>query len=517
MPRDVSGNYTLPAGNPVVGGTVIEASWANPTMDDIGEEITNSLDRNGRGGMLVSFRVLDGNVGAPAYSFTDGFTSGLYRAGTNDIRMATGGADLTRWISGTKPFEIWDGSAFNAPLIGESSENPTFGSLIVVGTIDASNRILSDGVGVNGEVIVARSEINAASFGQLHHEGGSILTVQSRGINDSTVGTIRFIVEASDATGLKVMTFGGVDGEFEIPGLLEASGSGPLFAAPAVGGFRIYGEPDDGINIVSNASGTGIFSVRDELANTYLRVFRSGNVNIPLGTLTVTGDILASGIGNQFLAQAENTPGAPQYSWLDDTDTGIFNFGANHVGLSTSGVLAMSWDSSQQTSVFAKMFCTADLEVGNVGESGQTDGIRLNIVGGSIEYSISGASSTPATFYNTSGTVGTITTLGSVTSYNTTSEPLLKTPFEEFDALEMVSEACLANAVGWAGFLIEPDTKYPMFNGQWMAENQPYTGGRERTDDISASMDYGKRTPVHEAAIYQLLQRVQTLEGLLAT
>ena len=47
MPRDGSGVYTLPSGNPVVDGTTIEAAWANSTMADLANEITGSLPRNG--------------------------------------------------------------------------------------------------------------------------------------------------------------------------------------------------------------------------------------------------------------------------------------------------------------------------------------------------------------------------------------------------------------------------------------------------------------------------------------
>ena len=47
MPRNGSGVYTLPAGNPVVPDTLIDADWANPTMADLGQEITNSLPRAG--------------------------------------------------------------------------------------------------------------------------------------------------------------------------------------------------------------------------------------------------------------------------------------------------------------------------------------------------------------------------------------------------------------------------------------------------------------------------------------
>jgi len=60
VPRDNSGNYGLPAGNPVVSGEVIESVWANTTMDDIAEALSNSLSRDGKGGMRAPL-ILDGS------------------------------------------------------------------------------------------------------------------------------------------------------------------------------------------------------------------------------------------------------------------------------------------------------------------------------------------------------------------------------------------------------------------------------------------------------------------------
>jgi microcystin-dependent protein len=51
MPRNNQGVYTLPAGNPVVPGTLIETTWANPTMSDIAAALTGSLPRDGSAGM----------------------------------------------------------------------------------------------------------------------------------------------------------------------------------------------------------------------------------------------------------------------------------------------------------------------------------------------------------------------------------------------------------------------------------------------------------------------------------
>lgn len=47
MPRDSSGNYTLPAGNPVVTNTPISSVWANTTLTDVSTAITQSLNTNG--------------------------------------------------------------------------------------------------------------------------------------------------------------------------------------------------------------------------------------------------------------------------------------------------------------------------------------------------------------------------------------------------------------------------------------------------------------------------------------
>lgn len=46
MPRDINDVYTLPAGNPVVPGTVIDTNWANSTLNDISQALTDSLDKS---------------------------------------------------------------------------------------------------------------------------------------------------------------------------------------------------------------------------------------------------------------------------------------------------------------------------------------------------------------------------------------------------------------------------------------------------------------------------------------
>lgn len=99
MPRNSSGVYTLPAGNPVVTLTTITAAWANATMPDIGSEMTNSLDRSGRGGMLAAFRGVDGTVGSPAFSFTSEPTTGFWRRAAGAFTVSVLGTQIGEFQS----------------------------------------------------------------------------------------------------------------------------------------------------------------------------------------------------------------------------------------------------------------------------------------------------------------------------------------------------------------------------------------------------------------------------------
>ena len=110
MPRDASGNYTLPAGNPVVTGTVITSSWANPTMSDIAQEITNSLSRDGQGGMLAPLQFADGTVNDPSVAFTQEPTLGFYRKGAGLFSIAGQGKDIAVFDASTGQMTLGSGS-----------------------------------------------------------------------------------------------------------------------------------------------------------------------------------------------------------------------------------------------------------------------------------------------------------------------------------------------------------------------------------------------------------------------
>ncbi len=97
MPRNGSGQYELPPENPVATDTVIESSWANNTMSDLATEMTQSLDRNGRGSMLAALKIIDGTVSAPGLSFLNEPNSGFYRHGARQLAVALFGVEKARF------------------------------------------------------------------------------------------------------------------------------------------------------------------------------------------------------------------------------------------------------------------------------------------------------------------------------------------------------------------------------------------------------------------------------------
>lgn len=105
MPRNSSGTFQQPNGTTAVSGATIDPAAANTLSSDIGNELTNSLDRLGRGAMLAdfnggSFKIT--NIADPAsaqHAATKNYTDTSISAVTARTITAgtglTGGGDLT--------------------------------------------------------------------------------------------------------------------------------------------------------------------------------------------------------------------------------------------------------------------------------------------------------------------------------------------------------------------------------------------------------------------------------------
>lgn len=192
--RSPSGTYSLPAGNPVVSGTTITSTWANTTMADIGAELTDSLNRSGKGGMLAPLRLPNGSSSAPALAWTSETNTGLYWAAAADIRMQVGSTQIQRWNSTGVTFPLAATITGASTLVGELT---TQGGISASTTTVDANAITAtgngDGAGVSG--------IGGSSGGVGGHFAGGGSGGTGSGVEGFGAGTADGVVGSGGSSG----------------------------------------------------------------------------------------------------------------------------------------------------------------------------------------------------------------------------------------------------------------------------------------------------------------------------
>lgn len=132
MSRNASGTYTLPTGNPVISGTDITVTWGNTTMDDIKTEMTDSLSRSGKGGMLAPLTFTDGTATSPGIAWVSDANSGFYRIGADNVGMSLGGVKVIDYANGAYSFVDTAATATVGPIfsIFRDSASPADADMI---------------------------------------------------------------------------------------------------------------------------------------------------------------------------------------------------------------------------------------------------------------------------------------------------------------------------------------------------------------------------------------------------
>lgn len=97
MPRNAAGVFSLASAyNPVVTDELITAIWANTTLSDMGQALSDSLDRNGRGGMLAPFKLNDGTEALPGLAFLNESNTGFARLAAGTVSGVVAAAEVLR-------------------------------------------------------------------------------------------------------------------------------------------------------------------------------------------------------------------------------------------------------------------------------------------------------------------------------------------------------------------------------------------------------------------------------------
>jgi hypothetical protein len=154
MSRNSVGTYSLPTGTtPVISGTTVSSSNENSVRTDLANELTNSLDRQGRGAMLAPLALTDGSASLPGLTFGNETNTGLYRAASGDVRAVVGGTQVARFqTAGTTLGTLTaDGTTINGNVT-LSGSNPAattaFSNTVTkLNTCKAWAKITSDGAG----------------------------------------------------------------------------------------------------------------------------------------------------------------------------------------------------------------------------------------------------------------------------------------------------------------------------------------------------------------------------------
>jgi hypothetical protein len=210
--RNSAGTYSLATGNPVVTGTTISTTWANNTLSDIATEMTNSLDRNGRGGMLAQFASVDGTQAAPGIAFVNETGTGFYRAGTSDMRMC---------VNGT-PKAGLNSTGFR--LIDSSSGANSYGVNLLAPTLAASYSVTMPTAAPASTLPVSMSSAGVLSAGQITAAQVTNNTITATQIANSTLtNATQGFGTPSASTDVAIKSY--VDGQFPIGNSKQSFGT----------------------------------------------------------------------------------------------------------------------------------------------------------------------------------------------------------------------------------------------------------------------------------------------------
>jgi hypothetical protein len=363
MPRNSSGTYSLPAGNPVVPNTLIESNWANPTMADLGAAVTDSLDRYGRGGMLAQLKLADGTAAQPAFAFNAESSTGLFRPSAGSVALSVLGAVITTYAAGSVLFNVPPayaadpvsanqltrksyvdgaiasiGGGLFLPLTGGTLTGP--GNLTVLGSIHSAGPFFANGA-PNNNILYSGISLavsgGAPSIYMLNKDGGADaklwdVLVQSnrmlfRTINDALTVGVPWMDVSRVGNAVPSVVFPGAN--IGIGGATPYGGRLSIMPAVNPASFAAANQI-----CIGEASGNAGYRLQLGYATTggfWQGSIQTYEANAPANLVLngVGGDVSIGATGGSRLAIAVNTTAADGWRVINTSGGGYSTFGVN--------------------------------------------------------------------------------------------------------------------------------------------------------------------------------------------
>jgi hypothetical protein len=397
MPRNGSGTYSLPAGNPVVSGTTIQSTWANSTLTDVGDALTGSVARDGTGGMSGALRLADGTVAIPGLAFTAETTTGFSRPTTNALvasvsaierlRINASGASVTGTlgVTGAVTFSSTLGVTGDVAVnTNKFNVTAASGNTLVAGTLGVTGAITATG-GISGAVTsssatITGGTIDGTAIGGTTAAAGSFTTLGytstlTGGTGVVNIGSGQIYKDASGNVGIGTSSpafrFVSLGGAIQLSGSTTAAAGLRVQTAAGLASLTGINHDNNAFNDIAFATGAS--------PNVYINT--SGNVGVattsPTEKLDVNGTVRAtlfSGSG----ASLTNLPDPPigyGQTWQDVTGSRAFgvtytNTTGRPIFVIVTGTTPSSANGAFTLTVDGVVVATNGI-VGNGGNSGQ--------------------------------------------------------------------------------------------------------------------------------------------------